>query len=50
MNDFRNYGKKKKMREHFVELLGEIWYVCRYCINVIYVLCKDFFSVDMRRY
>ena len=40
-------GQKKNLREHFWELLDELLHrissVCRYCINSVYIFCKDYF-------
>ena len=45
LDDFRKSGKKKNLRGHFWKLSDELfywtWFVCRYCINSVYVLWKD---------
>ena len=45
LDDFRNDGKKKKLRGHFGELsdklLNRILSVYRYRIDDVYVLCKN---------
>ena len=47
LNDFKNNSKKRNLKGYFWELLDEllnkIWSVCRYCIDSVYVLCKDSF-------
>ena len=44
MDDFRNNGKKKNLREYILklseELLNRISSVFK-CVNIVYVLCKD---------
>ena len=47
-------GKKKNLRRYFWELsdelLSRIGSAYRYCINSVYVLCKDFLKDNVKWY
>ena len=51
LDDFKENANKKNLRVHFCELSDEllrILSVYRYCINIVYVLYKDFLKTVKR--